>query len=146
MEPDCSKTSLGPNKGLAQSPTSLSLTAMPQKPSQSPSTPPTDVTLKPGTEAVLSEHRDTSPMFIKESTLSALGAYKLISLLQACCFSSWQNKNKVCFLWEQEEKNSKLKTLQHRVSYLDSQAGQLQEKRDQLKRASFPYLSRRPSP
>ena len=85
-------------------------------------------------------------MFIKESILSALRVYKFVSLLQSCYFSSWQNKKKVCFLWEQAEKDSKLKTLRHRVGCLDSQACKLQEKRDQLKRASFPYLSRRLSP
>lgn len=94
----------GSDKGWAQSPVSLSLPAKPQKPSQRASPSPTDVSLKPGVEAALSEHSDTSPLFTKEVILAAF------TLLYSY-FSSWQNRNKGYCLWEQAEKNSKLKTL-----------------------------------
>ncbi|XP_030183760.1 peroxynitrite isomerase THAP4 isoform X2 [Lynx canadensis] len=142
VEPGCSGTSLGPDKGLAQSPPSSSLTATPQKPSQSPSAPPTDVTPKPAAEAVQSEHSDASPMSINEVILSASGACRLIDSLHSYCFSSRQNKSQVCCLREQvEKKNGELKTLRQRVSRSDSQVRKLQEKLDELRRASFPYLS-----
>lgn len=142
VEPRCSGTSLGPDKGLAQSPPSSSLTATPQKPSQGPSAPPTDVTPKPAAEAVQSEHSDASPMSINEVILSASGACKLIDSLHSYCFSSRQNKSQVCCLREQvEKKNGELKSLRQRVSRSDSQVRKLQEKLDELRRASFPYLS-----
>ncbi|KAF0887010.1 THAP4 protein, partial [Crocuta crocuta] len=143
VEPGCSGTSLGPDKALAQSPPSSSLTATPQKPSQSPSAPPTDVTPKPAAEAVQSEHSDASPMSINEVILSASGACRLIDSLHSYCFSSRQSKSQVCCLREQvEKKNGELKTLRQRVSRSDSQVRKLQEKLDELRRASFPYLSR----
>ncbi|KAM8919556.1 peroxynitrite isomerase THAP4 isoform 2-T2 [Lycaon pictus] len=142
VEPSCSGTGPGPDKGLAQSPPSSSLTATPQKPSQSPSAPPTDVTPKPAAEAVQSEHSDASPMSINEVILSASGACKLIDSLHSYCFSSRQNKSQVCCLREQvEKKNGELKTLRQRVSRSDSQVRKLQEKLDELRRVSFPYLS-----
>ncbi|XP_059249920.1 peroxynitrite isomerase THAP4 isoform X2 [Mustela nigripes] len=142
VEPGCSGSSLGPDKGLAQSPPSSSLTATPQKPSQGPSAPPTDVTPKPAAEAVQSEHSDASPMSINEVILSASGACKLIDSLHSYCFSSRQNKSQVCCLREQvEKKNGELKSLRQRVSRSDSQVRKLQEKLDELRRVSFPYLS-----
>lgn len=141
-EPSCSGSSLGPDKGPAQSPPSSSLTATPQKPSQSPSAPPTDVTPKPAAEAVQSEHSDASPMSINEVILSASGACKLIDSLHSYCFSARQNKSQVCCLREQvEKKNGELKSLRQRVSRSDSQVRKLREKLDQLRKASFPYLS-----
>ncbi|KAB1265394.1 THAP domain-containing protein 4 [Camelus dromedarius] len=64
-------------------------------------------------------------MFIKNVILSALGTCKLFNLLLTYCFSSWQNKNQVCCLWEQEEKNGKLKTLKQRVKLLGQPGVQL---------------------
>ncbi|XP_021564147.1 THAP domain-containing protein 4 isoform X1 [Carlito syrichta] len=142
VEPGCSGSSLGPDKGLAQSPPSSSLTATPQKPSQSPSAPPADVTPKPAAEAVQSEHSDANPMSINEVILSASGACKLIDSLHSYCFSSRQNKSQVCCLREQvEKKNGELKSLRQRVSRSDSQVRKLQEKLDEMRRVSFPYLS-----
>ncbi|XP_013363541.1 PREDICTED: THAP domain-containing protein 4 [Chinchilla lanigera] len=142
VEPSCSGNSLGPDKGSTQSPPSSSLTATPQKPSQGPSAPPTDVTPKPAAEAVQSEHSDASPMSINEVILSASGACKLIDSLHSYCFSARQNKSQVCCLREQvEKKNGELKSLRQRVSRSDSQVRKLREKLDQLRRASFPYLS-----
>lgn len=143
VEPSCSGSSLGPDKGLAQSsPPGSSLTATPQKPSQSPSAPPTDVTPKPATEAVQSQHSDASPMSINEVILSASGACKLIDSLHSYCFSSRQNKSQVCCLREQvEKKNGELKSLRQRVSRSDSQVRKLQEKLDELRRVSVPYPS-----
>ncbi|XP_077009496.1 peroxynitrite isomerase THAP4 isoform X2 [Tamandua tetradactyla] len=142
VEPSCSGDSLGPDKGLAQSPPSSSLTATPQKPSQGPSAPPADVTPKPATEAVQSEHSDASPMSINEVILSASGACRLIDSLHSYCFSSRQSKSQVCCLREQvEKKNGELKTLRQRVSRSDSQVRKLREKLDELKRVSIPYLN-----
>ncbi|XP_037705979.1 peroxynitrite isomerase THAP4 isoform X1 [Choloepus didactylus] len=139
-EPSCSGGSLGPDKGLAQSPPSSSLTATPQKPSQGPSAPPADVTPKPATEAVQSEHSDASPMSINEVILSASGACRLIDSLHSYCFSSRQSKSQVCCLREQvEKKNGELKTLRQRVSRSDSQVRKLREKLDELQRVSVPY-------
>nr|XP_058155662.1 peroxynitrite isomerase THAP4 isoform X2 [Dasypus novemcinctus] len=141
-EPSCSGGSLGPEKGLAQNPPSSSLTATPQKPSQGPSAPPTDVTPKPATEAVQSEHSDASPMSINEVILSASGACRLIDSLHSYCFSSRHSKSQVCCLREQvEKKNGELKTLRQRVSRSDSQVRKLREKLDELKRMSIPYLN-----
>uniref|UniRef100_A0A8C3WKV7 THAP domain containing 4 n=1 Tax=Catagonus wagneri TaxID=51154 RepID=A0A8C3WKV7_9CETA len=141
VEPGCSGSSLGPDKGLAQNPPSSSLTATPQKPSQSPSAPPTDVTPKPAAEAVQSEHSDASPMSINEVILSASGACKLIDSLHSYCFSSRQSKSQVCCLREQvEKKNGELRTLRQRVSRADGQVRQLREKLDQLRRLSLPRL------
>ncbi|XP_054977706.1 peroxynitrite isomerase THAP4 isoform X1 [Sorex araneus] len=140
-EPSCSGTSLGPDKGLAHSPPSSTLTATPQEPSQSPSAPPTDVTPKPASEAVQSEQSDASPMSINEVILSASGACRLIDSLHSYCFSARQSKSQVCCLREQvEKKNGELKSLRQRVSRSDSQVRQLREKLDQLRRASFPCL------
>ncbi|XP_037380208.1 peroxynitrite isomerase THAP4 isoform X2 [Talpa occidentalis] len=142
VEPGCSGTRPGPDKGLAQNPPSPSLTATPQKPSQSPSAPPTDVTPKPASEAVQSEHSDASPMSINEVILSASGACRLIDSLHSYCFSSRQNKSQVCCLREQvEKKNGELKSLRQRVSRSDSQVRRLQEKLDALRRVSEPFLS-----
>ncbi|XP_005077247.1 peroxynitrite isomerase THAP4 isoform X1 [Mesocricetus auratus] len=134
-EPRCSGNS------VAQSPPSSSLTATPQKASQSPSAPPADVTPKPAAEAVQSEHSDASPMSINEVILSASGACKLIDSLHSYCFSARQNKSQVCCLREQvEKKNGELKSLRQRVSRSDSQVRKLQEKLDELRRASLPYV------
>ncbi|XP_077874570.1 peroxynitrite isomerase THAP4 isoform X1 [Ictidomys tridecemlineatus] len=142
VEPSCSGSSLGPDKSVAQSPPRSSLTATPQKPSQSPSAPPTDVTPKPAAEAVQSQQSDASPMSINEVILSASGACKLIDSLHSYCFSARQSKSQVCCLREQvEKKNGELKSLRQRVSRSDSQVRKLREKLDQLRRASFPYLS-----
>ncbi|KAM4836345.1 peroxynitrite isomerase THAP4 isoform 3-T3 [Thomomys bottae] len=142
VEPSCSGSNLGPDKSVAHSPPNSSLTATPQKPSQSSSAPPNDVTPKPAAEAVQSEHSDASPMSINEVILSASGACKLIDSLHSYCFSSRQNKSQVCCLREQvEKKNGELKSLRQRVSRSDSQVRKLQEKLDELRRVSFPYLS-----
>lgn len=141
-EPGGSGSGPGPDKGLAQSPPGSSLTATPQKPSQGPSAPPTDATPKPAAEAVQSTHSDASPMSINEVLLSASGACRLIDSLHSYCFSSRQSKSQVCCLREQvEKKNGELKSLRQRVSRSDSQVRKLQEKLDELRRASFPYLS-----
>ncbi|KAM9085354.1 peroxynitrite isomerase THAP4 isoform 3-T6 [Megaptera novaeangliae] len=147
-EPSCSGSSPGPDKGLAQSPprapptASSSLTATPQKPTQGPSAPPTDVTPKPAAEAVQSEHSDASPMSINEVILSASGACKLIDSLHSYCFSSRQSKSQVCCLQEQvEKKNGELRALRQRVSRSDSQVRELREKLDRLRRLSVPHLS-----
>lgn len=141
VEPGCSGTSLGPDKALAHSPPHSTLTATPQKPSQSPSAPPTDVTPKPASEAVQSEQSDASPMSINEVILSASGACRLIDSLHSYCFSARQSKSQVCCLREQvEKKNGELKSLRQRVSRSDSQVRKLREKLDQLRRASFPCL------
>ncbi|KAM8789328.1 peroxynitrite isomerase THAP4 isoform 2-T2 [Rhynchonycteris naso] len=146
-EPGCSGTSLGPEKGLAQNPPSSSLTATPQKPSQSPSAPPTDVTPKPAAEAVQSEHSDASPMSINEVILSASGACKLIDSLHSYCFSARQNRSQVCCLREQvEKKNGELRSLRQRVSRSDSQVRKLQEKLEELQRGSAPRPSSLPAP
>ncbi|XP_008827381.1 THAP domain-containing protein 4 isoform X2 [Nannospalax galili] len=135
VEPRCSGNS------VAQSPPRSSLTATPQKPSQSPSAPPTDVTPKPAAEAVQSEHSDASPMSINEVILSASGACKLIDSLHSYCFSARQNKSQVCCLREQvEKKNGELKSLRQKVSRSDNQVRKLREKLDELRRASLPYL------
>ncbi|EPY83352.1 THAP domain-containing protein 4 isoform 1 [Camelus ferus] len=142
VEPGCSGTGPGPDKGSVQSPPTSSLTATPQKPSQSPSAPPADVTPQPAAEAVQSEQSDASPMSINEVILSASGACKLIDSLHSYCFSSRQSKSQVCCLREQvEKKNGELKALRQRVSRSDSQVRQLQEKLAELRRVSFPYLS-----
>lgn len=146
-EPGCSGTSLGPDKGLAQSTPSSSLTATPQKPSQSPSAPPTDVTPKPAAEAVQSEHSDASPMSINEVILSASGACKLIDSLHSYCFSARQNRSRACCLREQvEKKNGELRSLRQRVSRSDSQVRKLQEKLDELQRGGAPSPSSLPAP
>ncbi|XP_070278712.1 peroxynitrite isomerase THAP4 isoform X1 [Myotis yumanensis] len=140
-EPGCSGTSLG------HSPPSSSLTATPQKSSQSPSAPPTDVTPKPAAEAVQSEHSDASPMSINEVILSASGACKLIDSLHSYCFSARQNRSRTCCLWKQvEKKNGELRSLRQRVSRSDSQVRKLQEKLDKLQRGSMLSLSSLPAP
>ncbi|XP_003421211.2 peroxynitrite isomerase THAP4 [Loxodonta africana] len=142
VEPSCSGSSLGPDKGLAHSLPSSSLTATPQKPSQSSSASPADVTPQPAAEAVQSEHVDASPMSINEVILSASGACRLIDSLHSYCFSSRQSKSQVCCLREQvEKKNGELKSLRQRVSRSDSQVRKLREKLDELQRASSPYLN-----
>ncbi|XP_062050348.1 peroxynitrite isomerase THAP4 isoform X1 [Lepus europaeus] len=147
VEPSCSGNSLGPDKGMAQSPPGSSLTATPQKPSQGPSSPPADVPPKPAAEAVKGELSDASPMSINEVILSASGACKLIDSLHSYCFSSRQNKSQVCCLREQvEKKNGELRSLRQRVSRSDSQVRQLREKLDELRRLSLPYLSGLPPP
>uniref|UniRef100_A0A8C9UTJ1 THAP4-like heme-binding domain-containing protein n=1 Tax=Spermophilus dauricus TaxID=99837 RepID=A0A8C9UTJ1_SPEDA len=81
-------------------------------------------------------------MSINEVILSASGACKLIDSLHSYCFSARQSKSQVCCLREQvEKKNGELKSLRQRVSRSDSQVRKLREKLDQLRRASFPYLS-----
>ncbi|VTJ81240.1 Hypothetical predicted protein [Marmota monax] len=142
VEPSGSGSSLGPDQSVAHSPPRASLTATPQKPAQSPSAPPTDVTPKPAAEAVQSQQSDASPMSINEVILSASGACRLIDSLHSYCFSARQSKSQVCCLREQvEKKNGELKSLRQRVSRSDSQVRKLREKLDQLRKASFPYLS-----
>ncbi|XP_007941465.1 peroxynitrite isomerase THAP4 [Orycteropus afer afer] len=137
-----SGSSPGPDKGSAHSLPSSSLTATPQKPSQSPSASPADVTPQPAAEAVQSEQVDASPMSINEVILSASGACRLIDSLHSYCFSSRQNKSQVCCLREQvEKKNGELKSLRQRVSRSDSQVRKLREKLDELQRAMAPNLN-----
>ncbi|XP_038604865.1 peroxynitrite isomerase THAP4 isoform X1 [Tachyglossus aculeatus] len=143
-EPSCSGNGAGPERCLTESGPSSSLTATPQKPSQSWSAPPADLTPKPATEAVLGQKGDTdaNPMSINEVIMSASGACKLIDSLHSYCFSSRQSKSQVCCLREQvEKKNGELKLLRQRVSRSDSQVKKLREKLDELKRFSFPFLS-----
>ncbi|XP_036609306.1 peroxynitrite isomerase THAP4 isoform X2 [Trichosurus vulpecula] len=144
VEPGCSRSSMVPGTGLAESTPSSSLTATPQKPSQSSSAPPPDVTPKPATEAVLGQKGDTdaNPMSINEVIMSASGACKLIDSLHSYCFSSRPSKSQVCCLREQvEKKNGELKLLRQRISRSDNQVKKLREKLEEVKRLTFPYLN-----
>ncbi|KAM9033647.1 THAP domain-containing protein 4 isoform X1 [Sarcophilus harrisii] len=144
VEPSCSRSSGAPGTCLAGSTPSSSLTATPQKPSQSSSAPPPDVTPKPATEAVLGQKGDTdaNPMSINEVIMSASGACKLIDSLHSYCFSSRPSKSQVCCLREQvEKKNGELKLLRQRVSRSDNQVKKLREKLEEVKRFTFPYLN-----
>ncbi|XP_068939453.1 peroxynitrite isomerase THAP4 isoform X2 [Petaurus breviceps papuanus] len=140
----CSRSSEVPGTGLAESAPSSSLTATPQKPSQSSSAPPPDVTPKPATEAVLGQKGDTdaNPMSINEVIMSASGACKLIDSLHSYCFSSRPSKSQVCCLREQvEKKNGELRLLRQRVSRSDNQVKKLREKLEEVKRLTLPYLN-----
>ncbi|XP_072474863.1 peroxynitrite isomerase THAP4 isoform X1 [Notamacropus eugenii] len=144
VEPGCSRGSVVPGTGLGDNTPSSSLTATPQKPSQSSSAPPPDVTPKPATEAVLSQKGDTDadPMSINEVIMSASGACKLIDSLHSYCFSSRPSKSQVCCLREQvEKKNGELKLLRQRISRSDNQVKKLREKLEEVKRLTFPYLN-----
>ncbi|XP_043852253.1 peroxynitrite isomerase THAP4 isoform X1 [Dromiciops gliroides] len=142
MEAGCSRGSVGPGTCLAEGSRTSSLTATPQKPSQSSSAPPPDVTPKPATEAVLGQKGDTdaNPMSINEVIMSASGACKLIDSLHSYCFSSRQNKSQVCCLREQvEKKNGELKLLRQRISRSDNQVKKLREKLEEVRRLTLPY-------
>ncbi|XP_032651775.1 peroxynitrite isomerase THAP4 isoform X1 [Chelonoidis abingdonii] len=144
VEPSCSSSIMGHNKTLAESSPNSSLTATPQKPSQSLSASPADLTPQPATEAVVGQkgETDANPMSINEVIISASGACKLIDSLHSYCFSSRQSKNEVCCLREQvEKKNGELKLLRQRISRSDSQVKKLKEKLDELEKISFPYLN-----
>uniref|UniRef100_A0A8C8SAI9 THAP domain containing 4 n=1 Tax=Pelusios castaneus TaxID=367368 RepID=A0A8C8SAI9_9SAUR len=144
VEPSCSSNIMGHNKSLAESSPNSSLTATPQKPSQSLSASPADLTPQPATEAVVGQKGDTdaNPMSINEVIISASGACKLIDSLHSYCFSSRQNKSEVCCLREQvEKKNGELKLLRQRINRSDSQVKKLKEKLDVLAKMSFPYLN-----
>ncbi|XP_025072747.1 THAP domain-containing protein 4 isoform X1 [Alligator sinensis] len=144
VEPSCSSNIMGHDKNLAESSPNSSLTVTPQKPSQSLSASPADLTPQPATEAVVGQKGDTdaNPMSINEVIMSASGACKLIDSLHSYCFSSRQSKSQVCCLREQvEKKNGELKLLRQRISRSDSQVRKLKEKLDELKRISFPYLN-----
>ncbi|XP_027685426.2 peroxynitrite isomerase THAP4 isoform X3 [Chelonia mydas] len=144
VEPSCSSNIMGHNKTLAESSPNSSLTATPQKPSQSLSASPADLTPQPATEAVVGQkgETDANPMSINEVIISASGACKLIDSLHSYCFSSRQSKNEVCCLREQvEKKNGELKLLRQRISRSDSQVKKLKEKLDELEKISFPYLN-----
>ncbi|CAM5139493.1 unnamed protein product [Eretmochelys imbricata] len=144
VEPSCSSNIMEHNKTLAESSPNSSLTATPQKPSQSLSASPADLTPQPATEAVVGQkgETDANPMSINEVIISASGACKLIDSLHSYCFSSRQSKNEVCCLREQvEKKNGELKLLRQRISRSDSQVKKLKEKLDELEKISFPYLN-----
>nr|XP_013807938.1 PREDICTED: THAP domain-containing protein 4 isoform X3 [Apteryx mantelli mantelli] len=144
VEPSCSSNIMGHDKTLAEGSPTSSLTATPQKPSQSLSASPADLTPQPATEAVVGQKGDTdaNPMSINEVIMSASGACKLIDSLHSYCFSSRQSKSQVCCLREQvEKKNGELKLLRQRISRSDSQVRKLKEKLDELKRISFPFLN-----
>ncbi|XP_038273119.1 peroxynitrite isomerase THAP4 isoform X3 [Dermochelys coriacea] len=144
VEPSCSSNIMGHNKTLAESSPNSSLIATPQKPSQSLSASPADLTPQPATEAVVGQkgETDANPMSINEVIISASGACKLIDSLHSYCFSSRQSKNEVCCLREQvEKKNGELKLLRQRISRSDSQVKKLKEKLDELEKISFPYLN-----
>ncbi|XP_027731841.1 THAP domain-containing protein 4 isoform X2 [Vombatus ursinus] len=144
VEPGCSRSSVVPGTCLAESAPTSSLTATPQKPSQSSSAPPPDVTPKPATEAVLGQKGDTdaNPMSINEVIMSASGACKLIDSLHSYCFSSRPSKSQVCCLREQvEKKNGELKLLRQRISRSDNQVKKLREKLEEVRRLTLPYLN-----
>ncbi|KGL73451.1 THAP domain-containing protein 4, partial [Tinamus guttatus] len=144
MEPSCSSNLGGHDKTLAEGSPTSSLTATPQKPAQSLSASPADLTPQPAAEAAVGHQGDTdaNPMSINEVIMSASGACKLIDSLHSYCFSSRQSKSQVCCLREQvEKKNGELKLLRQRISRSDSQVRKLKEKLDELKRISFPYLN-----
>uniref|UniRef100_A0A8D0B8S2 THAP domain containing 4 n=1 Tax=Salvator merianae TaxID=96440 RepID=A0A8D0B8S2_SALMN len=143
VEPSSSSNAVNQDSFTESSSTS-SLTAVPQKPSQSMSASPADLTPKPATEAVVGQkgETDANPMSINEVIMSASGACKLIDSLHSYCFSSRQSKNQVCCLREQvEKKNGELKQLRQKISRSDSQVRKLKEKLDELKRINLPYLS-----
>ncbi|XP_042312425.1 peroxynitrite isomerase THAP4 isoform X2 [Sceloporus undulatus] len=144
VEPRYNSNTVEQDTNLAEAASTSSLTAIPQKPSQSISASPADLTPKPATEAVVGEkgETDANPMSINEVIMSASGACKLIDSLHSYCFSSRQSKSQVCCLREQvEKKNGELKQLRQKISRSDSQVRKLKEKLDELKRISFPFLS-----
>ncbi|KAF7243297.1 THAP domain-containing protein 4 [Varanus komodoensis] len=144
MEPSCSINTVEQDTSLTETTSSSSLTVIPQKPSQSMSASPADLTPKPAAEAVVGQkgETDANPMSINEVIMSASGACKLIDSLHSYCFSSRQSKSQVCCLREQvEKKNGELKQLKQKISRSDSQVRKLKEKLDELKRISFPFLS-----
>ncbi|XP_053163027.1 peroxynitrite isomerase THAP4 isoform X2 [Hemicordylus capensis] len=144
VEPSCSSNTVEQNTSLTETSSTSSLTAIPQKPSQSMSASPADLTPKPAAEAVVGQKGDTdaNPMSINEVIMSASGACKLIDSLHSYCFSSRQSKSQVCCLREQvEKKNGELKLLRQKISRSDSQVKKLKEKLDELKKISMPCLS-----
>ncbi|KAJ6669241.1 hypothetical protein lerEdw1_008050 [Lerista edwardsae] len=144
VEPRCSSNIAEQNASLLETSSTSSLTAIPQKPSQSMSASPADLTPKPATEAVVGQKGDTdaNPMSINEVIMSASGACKLIDSLHSYCFSSRQSKSQVCCLREQvEKKNGELKLLRKKISRSASQVKKLKEKLDELKKINFPYLN-----
>lgn len=144
VEPSCSNNTVEQGGSLTEASSTSSLTVVPQKPSQSLSASPADLTPKPATEAVVGQKGDTdaSPMSINEVIMSASGACKLIDSLHSYCFSSRHSKSQVCCLREQvEKKNGELKLLRQKISRSDSQVRKLKEKLDELKRINFPFLS-----
>ncbi|XP_015271572.1 PREDICTED: THAP domain-containing protein 4 isoform X1 [Gekko japonicus] len=144
VEPSCSNNTVEQDGSLTETSSTSSLTVVPQKPSQSLSASPADLTPKPATEAVVGPKGDTdaNPMSINEVIMSASGACKLIDSLHSYCFSSRHSKSQVCCLREQvEKKNGELKLLRQKISRSDSQVRKLKEKLDELKRINFPFLS-----
>ncbi|XP_078245382.1 peroxynitrite isomerase THAP4 isoform X3 [Pogona vitticeps] len=144
MEPSCSSNTGDQNTTLTEATSTSSLTAIPQKPPQTISASPADLTPKPATEAVVGQkgETDANPMSINEVIMSASGACKLIDSLHSYCFSSRQNKSQVCCLREQvEKKNGELKQLRQKISRSDSQVRKLKEKLNELKRINFPFLN-----
>ncbi|XP_007440508.1 THAP domain-containing protein 4 isoform X2 [Python bivittatus] len=143
-EPSCSNNLVEQDTRFRETSSTSSLTAIPQKSSQSMSASPADLTPKPATEAVVGQkgETDANPMSINEVIMSASGACKLIDSLHSYCFSSRQSKSQVCCLREQvEKKNGELKQLRQKISRSDSQVRKLKEKLDELKRINFPFLS-----
>ncbi|XP_063162832.1 peroxynitrite isomerase THAP4 isoform X2 [Candoia aspera] len=144
VEPSCSNNLVEQDTRFRETSSTSSLTAIPQKSSQSMSASPADLTPKPATEAVVGQkgETDANPMSINEVIMSASGACKLIDSLHSYCFSSRQSKSQVCCLREQvEKKNGELKQLRQKISRSDSQVRKLKEKLDELKRINFPFLS-----
>ncbi|XP_077205160.1 peroxynitrite isomerase THAP4 isoform X1 [Paroedura picta] len=144
VEPSCSNNAMEQDTCLTETSSTSSLTVVPQKPSQSLSASPADLTPKPATEAVVGQKGDTdaNPMSINEVIMSASGACKLIDSLHSYCFSSRHSKSQVCCLREQvEKKNGELKLLRQKISRSDGQVRKLKEKLDELKRINFPFLS-----
>ncbi|KAJ7324949.1 hypothetical protein JRQ81_017969 [Phrynocephalus forsythii] len=144
MEPSCSSNTVDLSTTLTEATSTSSLTAIPQKPLQTISASPADLTPKPATEAGVGQkgETDANPMSINEVIMSASGACKLIDSLHSYCFSSRQNKSQVCCLREQvEKKNGELKQLRQKISRSDSQVRKLKEKLDELKRINFPFLN-----
>lgn len=144
VEPRCSSNIAEQDASLLETSSTSSLTAIPQKPSQSMSASPADLTPKSATEAVVGQKGDTdaNPMSINEVIMSASGACKLIDSLHSYCFSSRQSKSQVCCLREQvEKKNGEMKLLRKKISRSASQIKKLKEKLDELKKINFPYLN-----
>lgn len=143
VEPRCSRNIVEQDTNLIETSSTSTLTAIPQKSSQSMSASPADLTPKPATEAVIGHNGDTdaSPMSINEVIMSASGACKLIDSLHSYCFSSRQSKSQVCCLREQvEKKDGELKLLRKKISRSASQVKKLKEKLEELKKINFPYL------
>ncbi|KAL7990800.1 hypothetical protein Chor_014230 [Crotalus horridus] len=144
VESNCSNNPMEQDTRFREASSTSSLTAIPQKSSQSMSASPADLTPKPATEAVVGQKGETDAnlMSINEVIMSASGACKLIDSLHSYCFSSRQSKSQVCCLKEQvEKKNGELKQLRQKISRSDSQVRKLKEKLDELKRINVPFLS-----